>query len=74
MHYNIKYSYFSETKSIFVLFTSDKIKTQFKLSAQKTWNPVIIEYFLKDRYMKEFVSAMDIITNFSIEEIIISFI
>ena len=43
---------------------------QVKLLSHKTWNYVILGYILKYKYMREVVSAIDIITNLSIQEII----
>ena len=46
------------------------MKSQIKLLSKKTWYSVILEYFLKYKYMKDVVSEMDIITNFSTQKII----
>ena len=46
------------------------MKTQVKLVTHKTWYSVLLEYFLKDKAFKKFVSAIVIINNFSSEEII----
>ena len=47
--------------------SNDVVKTQIKFLAHKIWHSVILEYFLKDKAMKEGVSGMGIITNFSTE-------
>ena len=49
---------------------SDVMKSKIKLSSHKTWYSVILEYLLKDKAMKEVVSAMDIIITSSTQEII----
>ena len=38
-----------------------------KLLAERTWNSVILAYFLKDKAIKEVVSEIDIITTSSTE-------
>ena len=46
------------------------MRKQIKILAHKTQHSVIFEYSLKDKSMKEFLSAIDIITDSSTEEII----
>ena len=46
------------------------MNSQIKLLSHKTWNDVIVEYFLKDKDIKEVVSGMDIISTSSTQEII----
>ena len=46
------------------------MKSHIQLLANKTWNYVILEYLLKDKYMNKIVSAMDIIITLSAPEII----
>ena len=46
------------------------MNSQIKLLANKTCHCVILEYFLKDKYMKEVVSEMHISNTLSAEEII----
>ena len=45
------------------------MKSQIKLLAKKTWNYVILGYFLKNKDMKEVVSEMDIINTLLTQEI-----
>ena len=70
IHEKIKYSYLSKTKYGYVHSSSSVIKTQIKLLEHITWNSVILEIFLKDKPMKEFLSEINIVTTFSTEEII----
>ena len=70
IHEKIKYSDLSKTQSIAVICAIYVMKSQIKLLAHKTWHSVILEYFLKDKSMKEVVSAMDIINTLSTQEII----
>ena len=65
IHNKIKYSYLSKTQAIYVCCESGMLKKQIKLLTHKTWHFVILEYFLKDKAIKEVVSEMDIITNLS---------
>ena len=60
----------SKTQSRDVGRASDAMKSQIRLLAYKKCYSVILEYSLKDKYMKEVVSEMDIITNFSTKDII----
>ena len=58
MHKRIKYSYLSNTHSRDIRSASDEMKAQIKLLTNKTCHSVILEYVLKDKYMKEFESEM----------------
>ena len=66
----INYSSLSKTLAMAVHCASYIIKTQIKLLSNKTWNSMILEYFLKIKSMKEVVSEMGIITTSYTEEII----
>ena len=70
IHENIKYSDLPKTQTRNVIRASDVMKDQLKLLDNRTWNLVIIEYFLKDEAMKEVVPEMDILTTLSRGEII----
>ena len=61
---------FSKTQARAVMCASGIMKTQIKLLAHKIWHSMILEYSLRDKYTNEFVSAMDIISNSSTQEII----
>ena len=69
-HEKIKYSYFSNTKSIYVKRSSDLMKSWIKLLAHKLCHFVIIEHLFKDKAMKKVLSVMDIINTSSTQEII----
>ena len=68
IHEKIKYSVLFKTQSISARCASGLMKLQIKSLANKTWNSVIIEYFLKYKYMKEVVLEMDIIITLSTQE------
>ena len=70
IHEKVKYSDLYETKTITVCYASDVVKMQVKLLAHKKWHSVMLEYFMKDKAMKEVVSEMDIITTYPTEEIV----
>ena len=55
----------SKSQEIYVRRASEEIKKHVKLLAQRTWNSVILEYFQKDKAIKEVVSEIDIITTSS---------
>ena len=52
IHENIKYSDYSKTQSRAVRRASNTMNSHIKLLANKTWHYVILEYLLKDKYMK----------------------
>ena len=62
---NIKYSDFSVTQVRAVRRAIYVMKSQIKLLAHKTWHSIITEYSLKDKYIKEVESEMDISTTSS---------
>ena len=53
IHKKIKYSGFFRTQAISALCASDVMKKQVKLLSHKKWNPMILECFLRYKYMKE---------------------
>ena len=69
MYENIKYSDLSKTQERVVCRAINVIKKQFKLLAHKTWHLVILGYFKKYRSMKYFLSDINIIITFSIQDI-----
>ena len=70
IHENIKYSYWSKTRSRAVRTASDAMKQHIKLLSNKIWHLVIPENLLKDNDMKEVVSEMGIFITLHIQEII----
>ena len=46
------------------------MKSQIKLLANTTWHSVILEFLLKDKYMKEVISEMAIIMTSPTQEIL----
>ena len=70
IHENIKYLDLSKTQSRALFRASGAMKIHIKLLAHKKPHSIILEYSIKYKSMKEVVSAMNIINNFSTQEII----
>ena len=61
IHEKIKFSYLSKNQARTGRRANGVMKSRIKLLAHKTLNFVILECLLKDKYMKEVVSAIYIL-------------